>query len=247
MRRVSFIFLIWFWAIALPARAERVTIFAAASLKTALDEVIEDAEVTISYAASSTLARQIELGAPADIVILANTAWMDHLDGRNRLEPGSRRDLLGNDLVLIASSDMMFIIQADRPVEDIIGQDRVATGLVQAVPAGIYARQALTSLGLWAGLAPQIVQTDNVRAALRLVALGEVPFGIVYASDVRAEPRVQVLHRFDPAHHDPIVYPTAIVAGADAPAARAIWDHIQSPEAGEVFQRNGFAPLGPAQ
>ncbi|MEO0372227.1 MAG: molybdate ABC transporter substrate-binding protein, partial [Pseudomonadota bacterium] len=200
-----------------------MTIFAAASLKTALDEVMEDSGATISYAASSTLARQIERGAPADIVILANKTWMDHLNATGQLSPDTRRDLLGNELVLVASSDMMFIMQADRPVDAIIGEDRIATALVDAVPAGIYANQALTTLGIWERLSLQIVQTDNVRAALRLVALGEVPFGIVYASDVVAEPRVQVVHRFDPAHHDPIVYPLAIVAGHDTPDARALW------------------------
>ncbi|MEM8538376.1 MAG: substrate-binding domain-containing protein, partial [Pseudomonadota bacterium] len=110
----------------LPVQAEGVTVFAAASLKTALDEVTQSTDVAVSYAASSTLARQIELGAPADIVILASAAWMDHLDEAGRLEPNSRHDLLGNELVLIASSDMMFIMQADRPVEDIIGESRVA-------------------------------------------------------------------------------------------------------------------------
>ncbi|MEM6588645.1 MAG: molybdate ABC transporter substrate-binding protein [Pseudomonadota bacterium] len=217
-----------------------MTIFAAASLKTALDEVTEGTQTTISYAASSTLARQIEQGAPADIVILANSAWMDHLAVKDQLQLQTRRDLLGNELVLVASSDMMFIMQADRPVEDIIGPDRVATALVEAVPAGIYAKQALTSLGIWQTLAPQVVQTDNVRAALRLVALGEVPFGIVYASDVVAEPRVQVIHRFDASGHDTIVYPIAIVAGSDHEATRELWSHIQSPAAADIFMRYGF-------
>lgn len=243
MRRLIFISLTWLWAFTTPASADSVTIFAAASLKTALDEVTQGTDTTISYAASSTLARQIELGAPADIVILANTAWMDHLDTNTSLAPGTRRDLLGNDLVLVASSDMMFIMQADRPVDDIIGPDRVATALVEAVPAGIYAKQALTALGIWEGVARQIVQTDNVRTALRLVALGEVPFGIVYASDVIAEPRVQIVHRFNPARHDPIIYPMAIVAGADRPATRAIWETIESPEAAAIFARNGFSPI----
>ncbi|MEM7731387.1 MAG: molybdate ABC transporter substrate-binding protein [Pseudomonadota bacterium] len=243
MLRVRFISLIWFCLVALPAQAEDVTIFAAASLKTALDQVTAGQDATVSYAASSTLARQIEMGAPADIVILASRAWMEHLNTKNRLIEKTRRDLLGNELVLVAPSDMMFIAQADRPVDDIIGDERIASALVDAVPAGIYAKQALASLGIWDALAPQLVQTDNVRAALRLVALGQVSFGIVYVSDVRAEPRVQVVHRFDARLHDPIVYPMAIVAGSDRPAIRAIWDHIQSPEAAEVFERHGFASL----
>lgn len=247
MRRVISISLTWLWALCVPALADGVTIFAAASLKTALDEVTKGQDVTVSYAASSTLARQIELGAPADIVILANTAWMDHLDSKEVLAPDTRHNLLGNELVLVASIDMMFIMVVGRTVDDIIGTDRVATALVEAVPAGIYAKQALTSLGIWTALSRQVVQTDNVRAALRLVALGEVPFGIVYASDAVAEPRVQVVHRFDPARHDPITFPMAIVAGADTPEVRAVWSHIQSLTARAVFEAQGFVALEGAQ
>lgn len=234
-------------ALALPAKAEGVTVFAAASLKNALDEVTQGTDTTISYAASSTLARQVELGAPADLIITANAAWMDHLAAKDRLVPATRRDLLSNTLVLIAPSDTQFIAQANRPVHDIIGTARVAMALVDAVPAGIYGKEALISLGYWNPMVPNVIQTDNVRAALRLVAMGEVPFGIVYASDAKAEPRVQVVHQFDPGTHGPIRYPMAIVAGRDTPNVRAIWHKLQSPEAAQIFTRNGFLVLEAAQ
>lgn len=227
-------------ALGLPVKAGDVTIFAAASLKTALDEIVQDHPATVSYAATSTLARQIELGAPADLVITASTDWMGHLDAAGRVAKGTRTDLLGNTLVLIAPADMAFIMQADRPVDEVIGNARIAMALVDAVPAGIYGKQALTALDHWDTLAPQIVQTDNVRAALRLVAMGEAPFGVVYATDAAAEPRVQIVHRFDPADHAPIRYQLAIVAGQDSLDTRAMLEHLQSESAAEVFAGQGF-------
>ena len=230
-------------AFAVPAKSDGVTIFAAASLKTALDEITQGTDTTVSYAASSTIARQVELGAPADLIITANVAWMDHLAAKARLASDTRRDLLGNTLVLVASSDMAFIAQAGLPVNHYIGQDKLAMALVDAVPAGIYGKEALIALGSWKPTLPNIVQTDNVRAALRLVAMGEVPFGIVYATDAKAEPRVQVVHRFDPASHGPIVYPMAIVAGRDTPEVQAMWARLRSAQAAEIFTRNGFLVL----
>lgn len=234
-------------ALALPANADSVTIFAAASLKTALDEITQGTDTSVSYAATSTLARQVELGAPADLVITANAAWMDHLAAQARLASDTRRDLLGNSLVLIAPADMAVNTQANQPVNEIIGSARLAMALVDAVPAGIYGKEALISLGVWDLIQPNIVQTDNVRAALRLVAMGEAAFGIVYASDAKAEPRVQVVHQFDPVTHGPILYPMAIVAGRDTPNVRTLWDKLQSPEAAHIFTRNGFLVLEPAQ
>ncbi|MEO0752131.1 MAG: molybdate ABC transporter substrate-binding protein [Pseudomonadota bacterium] len=237
------------WALAGPAQAEGVTVFAAASLKTALDAVLEEsppgADVTVSYAATSTIARQIALGAPADLVITASSDWMTYLEGQNRVVPQSRVDLLGNELVLVARADMMFIALANMGVDDFVGKDRLAMALVEAVPAGIYGQEALTALGLWTRLAPQVVQTDNVRAALRLVAMKEAPFGIVYATDALAEPRVQVVYRFAPDLHGPIRYPMALVSG-DA-AARALWAHLQSDTAAAIFARHGFTPLAGPQ
>ena len=220
-----------------PVRAETVTVFAAASLKTALDEIVEGTETTISYAASSTLARQIALGAPADIVMTANADWMAYLEAEARIEPQTRVDLLGNELVLIASAE----VEKTAPrLDAIIGDHRIAMALVDAVPAGIYGKEALSSLGLWSRFAPNVVQTDNVRAALRLVASGQVRFGIVYFTDVRAEARVRIIHRFYPLQHQDITYPMAIVAGKDRPAVRALWTRLQSPAAGDIFRANGF-------
>ncbi|MEO0749686.1 MAG: molybdate ABC transporter substrate-binding protein [Pseudomonadota bacterium] len=220
-----------------PVRAETVTVFAAASLKTALDEIVEGTDTTISYAASSTLARQIALGAPADIVMTANADWIAYLEAEARIEPQTRVDLLGNELVLIASAE----VEKTAPrLDAIIGDHRIAMALVDAVPAGIYGKEALAFLGLWPRFAPNVVQTDNVRAALRLVASGQVPFGIVYVTDARAEARVRIIHRFHPSQHQDITYPMAIVAGKDRPAVRALWTRLQSPAAGDIFRANGF-------
>ncbi len=224
-------------------RAEGVTVFAAASLKTALEEIAADFEgaVTFSFAGSSVLARQVAAGAPADVVMLANVTWMDWLAGQNAIVPETRRDLLGNRLVLVANS-------AEPPGRafdllkggDVFSGYRMAMGLVEAVPAGIYGRQALVSLGLWESVRDDIVQTDNVRAALALVALGEVPLGIVYASDAQAEPRVMILAEFQADSHDPIVYPAALTDGAGKQAARFL-DYLSSAEARRVFEDHGFA------
>ncbi len=232
-----------------PVRAENVTIFAASSLKTALDQIAQDVlaedgiDATISYAASSALAWQVERGAPADIVIMANTAWMDHLAAVDRIEPGSRTDLLGNRLVLVASKGA-----EDSPPQNIAPKDipeasRLAIALVDAVPAGIYGKAALQRLDLWKALSPRVVQTDNVRAALRLVATGEVPFGVVYATDAKAEQSVRVVYRFDEAAHGPIRYPMAIVADRKTPAAQAAWDRLTGARAAAIFEGQGFAFL----
>lgn len=240
LRLISLMYLL---SAALPVRAEGVTVFAAASLKSALDEIVHDHGITVSYAASSVLARQIALGAPADLVITANTAWMDYLDRADRVQPGTRHDLLSNQLVLVAPAGVMFIAQANRPVDDIVGSARLAMALVDAVPAGMYGKDALMSLGIWETLKPNVVQTDNVRAALRLVAMGEAPFGIVYRSDAVAEPDVQVLHSFSAKSHGPIRYAMAMVKGQDRTEVRHLWSRLQSPQAAEIFTRHGFIVL----
>lgn len=232
-----------------PVRAAEVTVFAAASLKTALDAVAaayaaETGErVVISYAGSSALARQIQLGAPADLFISANTAWMDMLEQGGQIASSTRVDLLGNRLALLAHgpSDPVEIA----PGFDLmarLGQGRLAMALVEAVPAGIYGKQALRALGLWDAVAPQVAQTDNVRAALALVALGEAPLGITYRTDAQADPRVSVLGLFPEDSHDPIRYPAAALTGRDA-AARPLLDFLQAPEAAAIFARNGFVVM----
>lgn len=235
-----------------PVQAETVTVFAAASLKAALDDVavefenVSDHKVLLSFASSSALARQIERGAPADVFISANTDWMDRLATEGLLEPDSRVALLTNQLVLIAPKD------ADRPktsIDDIdfttlLEAGPMAMGFVDAVPAGIYGKSALVSLGLWDSLSTHIAQTDNVRSALALVARGEAPLGIVYATDAISEARVSVVALFPQASHAPIVYPAAVIAPATA-AASEFAAYLAAPEARATFEGHGFGNVAP--
>ena len=238
--------------LAAPARAEQVVVFAAASLKTALDAVAADFteasghRVAVSYAGSSQLARQISLGAPADIFFSANPDWMDVLEAEGRLAPGTRADLLGNRLVLVTTDAAAGPIDLDEPSDLVerLGTGRLAMALVEAVPAGIYGKVALLGLGLWASVEGQIAQSDNVRAALALVASGAVPVGLVYATDAMAEPRVRVAATFPEDSHPPIVYPVAAIADRDGPATRALLDHLRAPDSRAIFEAQGFIWLG---
>ncbi|PYE80909.1 molybdate ABC transporter substrate-binding protein [Pseudoroseicyclus aestuarii] len=228
--------------LATPATAERVLVFAAASLGGTLDEALAPWEAAtghdavVAYAGSSALARQIEAGAPAQVFISANEAWMDSLDAAALLAPGTRRDLLGNSLVLISGEADVLALE-DLP--QTLGEGWLAMALTQAVPAGIYGREALVSLDLWDSLEPRVVQAEDVRAALALVALGEAPFGITYASDAAAEPRVHVAATFPADSHAPIRYPAAALAGS-GPVAVDLLDWLSGPEAGQVFAAAGF-------
>lgn len=232
---------------ALPAQAEQVTIFAAASLKTALDRIAADwqadtgDEALISYGGSSALARQIVEGAPADLFISASVGWMDEVEAAGLLQPEGRRDLLGNRLVLIAGGDAAPM--SDWPADPVglLQGGKLAMALVDSVPAGQYGKQALESLGLWDDLAPHVAQADNVRAALALVATEAAPFGITYASDAIAEPRVTAVYTFPEDSHDPIIYPAARIS--DNALATGFMDALSSPEAAQVFRENGFTTL----
>ncbi len=233
------------------AGAGEVLVFAAASLKNALDEIAPifeqqtGHEVTVSYAASSVLARQIQLGAPADLFISANVDWMDVLQDQNLIDADSRVDLLGNELVLIggAGQDQIGRMQPNVDLSAKLGSGHLAMALVDAVPAGIYGKAALQNLGLWEGVQTRIAQTDNVRAALALVAAGAVPLGIVYQSDAQVEDRVQVVASFPPDLHPPIIYPAAVTASGTT-EADAFLNHLQSDVAREVFEQQGFALPG---
>jgi len=225
----------------------QVTVFAAASTKTALDEAaagFEDASglsVTLSYAGSPALARQIQLGAPADVFISANPGWMDVLQQEQLIDPATRLDLLANRLVLIASgraAPPLDLETADLGAA--LGEGRLAMALVDAVPAGIYGKAALTALGHWPAVAPNVAQAANVRAALALVASGEAPMGVVYATDARAEPSVTVIATFPEDSHPPVIYPAAAVADGNAAEATAFLDYLRSPAARGVFARHGF-------
>lgn len=233
---------------AIPAQAEEITVFAAASLKTALDQIAADWQaetgnsVLLSYGGSSALARQIIQGAPADLFISASINWMDQVEGAGLTQAGSRRDLLGNRLILIASGEgqpVMDELPAD-PVAMLKG-GKLAMALVDSVPAGQYGKQALETLGIWPALQPHVAQADNVRAALALVATGAAPFGVTYASDAVAEPKVTAVYTFPEDSHDPIIYPAALTS--DAGAAAAFLDELSTPKAAEIFVANGFEPL----
>ncbi len=236
-------------AAAAPAVADRITVFAAASLKTALEEVAEGFEtetghtVTLSFAGSSALARQIERGAPADVFLSANTDWMDHLESLGRIEPETRVDLLANQLVLIGHGAAKEGSQ-DADVATLPGEGRIAMALVDAVPAGIYGKAALISLGVWDRVAPRVVQADNVRAALRLVSLGEAQLGVVYATDAAADDGVHILFTFGEETHPPIVYPVAAVNGRNRPAVAEFLAWLNGPRARATFEQHGFVVLG---
>jgi len=229
------------------AQAQSLTVFAAASLKNALDEVaaLAPSKPTISYAASSALAKQIEAGAPAHIFISADLNWMDYLDERKLLRAGTRKNILGNKLVLIApaGSTVKAEIRAGFPLAELLGNGRLATADPAHVPAGRYTRAALEKLGVWDSVAGRLAAAENVRAALALVARGETPLGTVYATDAAAEPKVRVVAAFPDGSHPPIIYPAALTATATEGAAAQFLALLSSPAARKVFEKHGFTPL----
>ncbi|MGC2410329.1 MAG: molybdate ABC transporter substrate-binding protein [Methyloceanibacter sp.] len=226
-------------------------VFAAASLKDALDGVSaawqkETGKSTvISYAASSALAKQIEQGAPADVFISADEAWMDYLAKRNLIEPDTRFDLLGNGLVLIAPKDATLTAKIARsfPLASLLGDGRLAMAETGSVPAGKYGKAALETLGVWDAVKDKVAQTENVRAALVLVSRSEAPLGIVYATDAKADPNVKVLDIFPEDTHPPIVYPVAIMAASANADADAFVTYLKSSTARRVFEAQGFNVL----
>lgn len=231
------------------ADSKTVTIFAAASLKNALDAAAKAHEAkagdkaVISYAASSALAKQIEQGAPADVFISADLDWMDYVQKKNLIKNETRFNLLGNRLVLIApaSSTTTLKIANGFPLAAALGTNHIAMGNVKAVPAGKYGVAALEKLGVWKDVEPKVAQADNVRAALALVAQGEAPFGIVYETDAAAEPKVKIVDIFPEDTHPPIIYPIAITATAkNSDAAKAFIDYLKTPDAQAFFTKQGF-------
>ena len=255
---------------AVAASPRSVRVFAAASLAGALDEATAlwrsrraalgvSVGVSLSYAASSTLARQIELGAPADLFVSANTTWMDHLGTRDAVAPETRRDLLSNRLVLVAAAGQATGLDERREIDGEIdllaalGADgRLATGRVKTVPLGIYAKAALEALGLWDSVATRLAQAESARVAYAYVARGETPLGVLYASDLageseRAAPNApRRIGLFPQRSHPRILYPAALTpAGAKAPMARDLLDFLASEHAAAVFQRHGFEQPAP--
>lgn len=237
--------------LAAPAHSEEVVVFAAASLKTALDAVAADFEaatgntVTISYAGSNALAKQIIEGAPADIFLSAAVNWMDEVEKTGLVVPGARKDFLGNTLVLIAHG------KDAKPVEiapgfdlkALIGDGKLSMAMVDAVPAGQYGKEALQALGVWSSVEASVAQSENVRAALALVSSGEAPYGIVYASDAVSDDNVSVVGTFPADSHKPIVYPAALLTTAADAADRAFFDTVSAEPADASFARQGFNVL----
>lgn len=232
----------------LPGQAEpAITVFAAASLRDAFEAVVADysGDVVVSYGGSGQVARHVTQGAPADIILLANVEWMDWLEKREAIAPGSRRNLLGNSLVLVGSagSKKLSDLTADK-LSELLAGGRLAIAHTNGVPAGIYGRQWMEAAGFWQMLKPQLAETENVRAALALVSRGEAPLGVVYLTDAMADPQVDVVYRIDPSMHASITYPIAVVRDRSEPHIIDFMDFILSPAQLETFRSHGFAVIG---
>lgn len=234
------------------AQSGPLLVFAAASMKNALDEAAADwAKATgkpapkISYAASSALAKQIEQGAPADLFISADLDWMDYVANKGLIDADTRVNLLGNRIVLITPRDSSVSIQPRQGFDlaNALGGGKLAMGNVDAVPAGKYGKAALEKLGAWDGVKGSVAQAENVRAALLLVARGEAPLGIVYSTDAAAEPNVKIVGTFPEDSHKPIVYPVAVTKEPRSPDARAFLDYLKSSRARPAFEKQGFTVL----
>jgi molybdate transport system substrate-binding protein len=233
----------------LQARAQTLTVFAAASLTDAMKQV-SDLWVKAgheaprqSFASSSTLARQIENGAPANVFASADEQWMDYLAKKDLIAPGTRKDLLGNDLVLIvpATHPIHVTIGPNLDLMALLGADgRLSTGDPAHVPAGIYAEQALKKLGLWDKVSPRLAPAADVRSALLLVERGEAPAGIVYSTDAAASKAVSIAGVFPDSSHDPITYPFAVVKAGDTKEARDFLAFMATPAAREIWVKRGF-------
>jgi molybdate transport system substrate-binding protein len=238
-------------SLATPIFADEVVVFAAASLKDALDAVAADFQattghtVTISYAGSNALAKQIIEGAPADIFLSAAVNWMDEVEKAGLVVDGTRADLLGNTLVLIAHGKDAAPIKIGPGFDlaGLLGDGILSMAMVDAVPAGQYGKASLESLGVWETVEASVAQSENVRAALTLVSTGEAPFGIVYATDAGADDNVTVVGTFPADSHKPIVYPGALLTGAADPADYALFEALSADAADAKFSELGFAIL----
>lgn len=234
------------------AAQEHITVFAAASLKNALDDTnaaftkATGVKVTVSYAASSALAKQIEQGAPADIFISADLQWMDYVGERKLIKPDTRVNLLGNKLVLIAPADSKIAnvtIGQGFDIAKLAGSGRIAVADVSAVPAGRYAKTALEKFGAWAAAEPKLAQAENVRATLAFVARDETPVGIVYETDAKVEPKVKVIGTFPDSSYPPVIYPVAATATTTKQSASQYLLFLRSSAAKAIFEKYGFSFL----
>jgi molybdate transport system substrate-binding protein len=233
------------------AQAKPVLVFAAASLKNALDEIAVRYEretgkkVTVSYGASSALAKQIEAVAPADLFISADLDWMDYLQTRNLITTETRGNMLGNRLVLVAPKDSQASIKIGPgfPLVELLGGGRLAMADPKAVPAGKYGRAALESLGVWQAIEPRVAAAENVRAALALVSRGEAPLGIVYQTDAAADPNVKIAGMFPEDTHPPIIYPAALTGTSTNGDAASFLAYMRAPGARPAWEKQGFTVL----
>lgn len=248
MRLLATLFLL---LVPLAAHAEKLTVFAAASMTNAMQDIgnlwqaAGHPKIAFSFASSSTLALQIEHGAPANIFVSADEKWMDELAAKNAIVPESRTDLAGNALVLVEPQARLKPVKLGKSADlaAVLGRSgRLAVGDPAHVPAGIYAQQALTKLGLWASVKARLAPADSVRSALRLVETGEAPAGIVYATDVKITPTLGVAGTFPPESHDPIRYPVAVVLAGNTKEAHAFLAFLHTPDAKAVFLHYGFTP-----
>lgn len=235
------------------AQSRDVVVFAAASLKNALDDVAAQwqretgKKAVISYAASNTLIKQIEQGAPADIFFSADLDWMDYGQQKGLIKPETRANLLGNRIVLVAPKDsnIKVTVGPGFDLAGLLGGGRLAMGNVDAVPAGKYGKAALEKLGAWDGVKDKIAPAESVRAALVLVSRGEVPLGIVYQTDAASDPSVKIVGVFPENAHPPIIYPIALTKDLTNPEAQAFLAYIRSPAARPAFERQGFTVIAP--
>jgi molybdate transport system substrate-binding protein len=234
------------------AQEQPILVFAAASLKNALDEIAAEwikankTEVKISYAASSALSKQIENGAPADIFISADIDWMDYVEKKNLVRKGTRVSLLGNTLVLIASKDAKVKEVKIAPGFDLaklLGDGRLSMAAVATVPAGKYSKAALEKLGVWKSVEGKIAEAENVRAALAFVSRGEAPYGIVYRTDAVSEKGVTIAGTFPAGTHEPIVYPFAVLESSKNPKAADFLKAMNTQSARAIWTKHGFATL----
>lgn len=231
--------------------AEKVTVFAAASLKDVLTSISDDwkaetgNEAVLSFAGSSALAKQIAEGAPADVFVSADLDWMDNVEEQGLVKEGTRLSLLANRIVLVApaDSDAALAIAPGFDLAGTLGDERLAMANTDSVPAGKYGKAALEKLGVWEAVSPKVAQAENVRAALLLVSRGEAPLGIVYETDARADPGVKIVDRFPEDTHAPIVYPAAVLKDAKSPVAQDFLDLLKTDKARAAFEAAGFTVL----
>lgn len=236
-----------------PAQTTGPVVLAASSMQEALEAAADawaarsNARPVLSFAATSALARQVEAGAPGDLLVSADEEWMDRIEAAGLIAPGSRHDLAGNALVLIAPADTPVTIELAQGVNlaPMLGDGRVAIAEPATVPAGRYAKAALTALGAWPQVQDRLAIGENVRAALALVSRGEAPLGVVYATDAMAEPDVEVVGVFPPGSHPPIVYPLARLATSTHPQADGFAAFLLSPEGETILRRYGFTAPDP--